>query len=45
MQGAYSISQLIEPIKKGNKMVRESKWAAVRESENFSLSDHPTATR
>lgn len=38
MQGAYSISQLIEPIRKGNKMVRESKWAAVRESENSALS-------
>lgn len=37
MQGAYSISQLVEPIKKGRKMVRESKWAAVRESENSAL--------
>lgn len=34
MQGAYNISQLVEPIKKGKKMVRESRWAAVRESEN-----------
>ena len=37
MQGAYSISQLVKPIKKGNKLVRESKWAAVRESENSAL--------
>lgn len=37
MQGAYSISQLVQPIKKGTRMVRETKWAAVRESENSAL--------
>ena len=37
MQGAYSISQLVTPIRKDNKLVRESKWAVVRESENSAL--------
>jgi len=37
MQGAYNISQLVAPIKKGTRMVRETKWAAVRESENSAL--------
>lgn len=37
MQGAYNIAQLVNPVKKGAKMVRESKWAAVRESENSAL--------
>lgn len=35
--GAYSISQLVTPIKKGSRMVRESRWAAIRESENSAL--------
>lgn len=38
MQGAYGISQLVTPIKKGNKMIRESRWACIRESEQSSLS-------
>jgi hypothetical protein len=38
MQAAYNISQLVTPIDKNNKKVRESKWAAVRESEQSALS-------
>lgn len=38
MLGAYTISQCVNPIKKGDRWVRESKWAAIRESEESSAS-------
>lgn len=38
MQGMYSISQLVNTIQKGNRLVRESKWAIIRESEQSSIS-------
>lgn len=34
MYGSYIISQSVSPIKKGKDYIRESKWVAVRDSEN-----------
>ena len=34
MWGAYQIAQCVKPIKKNNRLVRESLWAGIRESEN-----------
>lgn len=34
VRGAYTIACNVRPIKKGKRMVRESKWAMIRESEN-----------
>lgn len=38
MLGAYIVAQSVKPIRKGNKWVRESKWASIRESEQSSVS-------
>lgn len=34
MRASYQVAQCVKPIQKGNKLVRESLWAGVRESEN-----------
>lgn len=34
MWGAYQLAQCVNPVKKHNKLVRESLWAGIRESEN-----------
>lgn len=33
----YQLAQCVKPIKRGNRMVRESCWAAIRESENSTV--------
>ena len=37
MMGAYDVSCHVSPIKKGNKLIRESLWAGIRESENSAV--------
>lgn len=37
MRGAYTLSQCVEPIEKNGRMVRESLWAGIRESENSAV--------
>lgn len=37
MRGAYTLAQCVEPIDKNGKMVRESLWAGIRESENSAV--------
>lgn len=37
MAGAYDVAQNVSPIKKGNKLIRESLWAGIRESENSAV--------
>ena len=37
MRGAYEIAQHVKPVEKNGKMVRESLWAGVRESENSAV--------
>ena len=35
--GAYSIAQCVKPVKRGNRMVRESLWLGISESENSAV--------
>ena len=35
--GSYSIAQCVRPVKRGNKMVRESLWLGISESENSAV--------
>lgn len=37
MLGSYAIAQLVEPVRRGKRMVRESLWVGVRESENSAI--------
>lgn len=35
--GSYHLAQCVEPVRRGNKMVRESLWFCIRESENTAV--------